>query len=94
MTAFTKKEEIWESWKFDIFKILQLSQKQPANFFSSKPQPSFAEMLIALGSFAYKYYSMDPIDPQATSLENAISILLEKIQISMLRIEVLKGFWP
>jgi hypothetical protein len=48
-------------------------------------------MLVALGSFAYKYYSMDPANPKSKSIENAITVLLEKIDTSLLKIEVFRA---
>jgi hypothetical protein len=45
-------------------------------------------MLLALGSFAYKYYSLSPSHPHATIMEENIIKLMNKIEVKSLKITV------
>lgn len=47
-----------------------------------------SEMLLALGSFAYKYYSLEPNHPHVKVMEENILKLMQRIHVDSLKITV------
>jgi hypothetical protein len=61
---------------------------------SPKTFPKKAEMLLALGSFAYKFYSLPEGDNQKSFVEKNIVLLLDKLDVKELTLSVRRDFFP